>query len=569
VNRFTNGSEALRDRKLHVMIQLGNRTGLAFAGWLFLRLLSFLFQLTGTGRDLPMNLESTRDRYAFPAFKVASLFKTTHFGGSLQTNPSLPKNYIAVVSVVSLDHLPNLMPRMVSRFQQYLSDSIVDMTYFLEGDQEDELPERALCSVRQVHVRPEKIGRDPQDYLSPSEERTPADESNEDALHDSPPPTSLSELYQHSMNTLTSMASMISAPIKQSSTELTAGAVDENQSDDDGKEIPQRLRSDENELDPLQKAVGFVIEILETVQVPARVKRGNFDVSGEMEETEYLIMTMVPVLRMFNRCDIERFMSDCDFNIKDTAVRLVQTAAWRGRTFPLDKRRFRIELQNGQFFQQGFDLEKNPVFYFRNLCRGPWRGDEEAVISAVLYRFEQSLAKFTVENPFTKATLIVLMGAPMMATPSLSEEEKTVSVEDSGGGGEADATTVASTSHQGKVNNVRRSQPQTNNPRISMDERWKCHTNKEVIGKLCGLMRTHYPARLSKVLLVKGRGKNMYYGTGLEGKIKLKKILDDQELGDKIKFVSKTSELTNYVAIDELCIIVGGKAPVVPSSYEF
>jgi hypothetical protein len=573
VDRFRNGSEAIRDRKLHIMIQLGNSLGLSLGGWLFLRILSFLFQLTGTGRDLPMNLQSTRDRYAFPAFKVASFFKTTHFGGSLQKSRSLPKNYVAAVSVVSLDHLPNLVPRIFSRFQQHLADSIVDMTYFLEGDQEDELPERALCSLRQVHANPEKIGRDPHEHLFPLEGGSQRDESSEDAWHGNPPPISLSGLYQHSMTALTSVASMISTPIYHARTELTMTTMTDNESMD-GEEIPHRVLADGNELDPAKLAVESVMEILETVQVPMRVKRDDFDSSLsdkvllETDESDDIVMTMVHVLRVFGRCDIERFLRDCDFDVKESAVRLVQTAAWRGRTFPLDKRRFRIELQSGQFFQQGIDLEKNPVFYFRNKCRGPWRGDEEAVISAVLCRLELSLVEVTSKNPYTMATLIVLMGAPRILSRGLSEEE-IVSVQEDGDDVEAEATTGASTTSKGSVNNVSGGELQTNNPRISMDERWTCHTNKAMIGRLFGLLRTHYPARLSKVLIVKGRGKNMYYGTSFEGKIKLNKILDDQEVRDKIKFVSKTSELTNYVAIDELCTIVGGKAPIVPSSYEF
>ena len=109
----------------------------------------------------------------------------------------------------------------------------------------------------------------------------------------------------------------------------------------------------------------------------------------------------------------------------------------------------------------------------------------------------------------------------------------------------------------------------TNNPRVSLDEHWKCHTSTEMTQKLLDLLCTHYPGRLSRVLIVKGRGKNTYYGTELEAKIKLKKVLGFKRVRDKVQFVNKTSDLISYVALEELSTIVGGKALVPPSSYEF
>ncbi len=90
----------------------------------------------------------------------------------------------------------------------------------------------------------------------------------------------------------------------------------------------------------------------------------------------------LPVLEIVRRDDIKRFVRASNFDVKKTSVRIVQTAAWRGRTFPVDVRKCRIELQNGQFFQQGFDRQHNPVYYFRNVCLGPWRKDIDAVVHA-------------------------------------------------------------------------------------------------------------------------------------------------------------------------------------------
>jgi hypothetical protein len=130
-------------------------------------------------------------------------------------------------------------------------------------------------------------------------------------------------------------------------------------------------------------------------------------------------LMQVSILRRINRSDIRRYFVAADCVLKNTAVRIVESAAWRGLTFPIDTRTCRIELQNGIFFQCGKDLEGNPVYYFQNTLIGPWRKDEDAVIAAVLYRLaavlhrlETSLNEFAREDPEVKCTLIVSMGKP-------------------------------------------------------------------------------------------------------------------------------------------------------------
>lgn len=567
MDRFTNGNEEIRERKMYSMIQLGNRSGLSYAGWLFLRLVSLLFQLTETGRNLPINLESTRDRYAFPSFKVSSFFKSRHFGGALQADSTMPMNYVAGAADVSLDHLSNLIPRILfTKLQKHLSDSIVDMTYFLEGDKEDELPERVLCTARQVHVDPSKVAKEPWPHLAPMKRPVLESKESEEA------PSSFRQLYKTSVNSFNAVASIVTSPLRQPNNESTMPmqAISEEESGD-FDEIPDYLKGKGDSLDPLEVAVNSVIEILGKAEVPTRRKPEDLKLESskklmdETEETGFTVMTLIPVLKVFDRCDIKRFVRDCDFEIKDAAVRLVQTAAWRGRTFPLDKRRFRIQLQNGQFFQQGVDRSNNPVFYFRNMCRGPWKNDVDASISAILYRLDKSLSNF---SPKAKATLIVLMGAPKKGKERKGDEESSVL----GGEDEDETTTVGGVTVATATEDVDGSDPslwRTNNPRISLDEHWKCHTSAEMMGKLLDIVQVHYPGRLSRALIVKGRGKNMYYGTSLEGRLKLNKVIGIQKVRDKINFVTKTTELVQYVAADELCTIVGGKAPVVSTAYEF
>ena len=93
ISRFTNGNETVRDKKVHMMVQIGQSQTLSFLGILLVRFLAFLVSLTQKGRESPMSLEARRDRIPLPAIRVASYGETFHFGGALQTDKSLPQNY--------------------------------------------------------------------------------------------------------------------------------------------------------------------------------------------------------------------------------------------------------------------------------------------------------------------------------------------------------------------------------------------------------------------------------------------------------------------------------------------
>ena len=75
--------------------------------------------------------------------------------------------------------------------------------------------------------------------------------------------------------------------------------------------------------------------------------------------------------------------------------------------FPVDTRTCRIELQSGQFIQQGEDLERNAVFYFRHMCVGPWRKHGDAVIQAVLHRRPSFAALITAKEETGAATVVL------------------------------------------------------------------------------------------------------------------------------------------------------------------
>ena len=111
--RFANGDKLVRDRKLHMMIQLGPYVGLSFIGWVILRLLSFLLSLTKKGRESRIGYETTRDRSPFPALRLVNYADTFHFGGSMKVDPSMPDNYVAVNSSYDSTHMPNILARLL------------------------------------------------------------------------------------------------------------------------------------------------------------------------------------------------------------------------------------------------------------------------------------------------------------------------------------------------------------------------------------------------------------------------------------------------------------------------
>lgn len=89
------------------------------------------------------------------------------------------------------------------------------------------------------------------------------------------------------------------------------------------------------------------------------------------------------VLKEFSTNDVRRFLVESNGKIKVAVARLTSTALWRREVFPVDIRKCRVELQSGQIFSYGEDYDGHPVFFFRNMCLGPWRKNAEATVSAV------------------------------------------------------------------------------------------------------------------------------------------------------------------------------------------
>jgi hypothetical protein len=115
----------------------------------------------------------------------------------------------------------------------------------------------------------------------------------------------------------------------------------------------------------------------------------------------------LPAFEKLDRSDLRRFCVACDCDLQKAAIRFVKSTALREIVFPVDTRACQIELQSGQFLQQGEDLEGNAIFYFRHmLCVGPWRKHGDAVIQAVLHR-PSSVAALITANEETAATVVL------------------------------------------------------------------------------------------------------------------------------------------------------------------
>ena len=206
--------------------------------------------------------------------------------------------------------------------------------------------------------------------------------------------------------------------------------------------------------------------------------------------------------------------------------------------FPIDTRECRIELESGQFFMQGFDLKLNPVFYFRNMCIGPWRKDVNASVLATLYRFERAAENLIKMNPDFKCTVIIFMGKPIQATDDMCEERSEASKADDG-----------SISTKTGLDN----------------RRWEyfVHTNFKLTQQLIETFSRHYPGRLCTVLVVPNGGWEKMIGT--HG---LRRYLQSQVTRDKVKILDGPEDLQFFVSADQLVIPMGGNAPINKGAFQ-
>eukprot|EP00980_Cylindrotheca_fusiformis_P001574 scaffold360_cov107-Cylindrotheca_fusiformis.AAC.4 len=561
MERFVQGSKEVRDRKVQLMLQLGQRSNLSFSGWVALRALALHLKFN-RGRGSPLGLEATKDRYTLPSIRMSDYGETHHFGGALQNNSDLPKNYVSMTASFASSSISHIL---FSFFEERLKVRAVDLTFVLEGEQDDELPERALCTTRVVNVDTQSVAQVP----SPKDVKEQTKESA-----DANAGTSFSRWAKHSLDHAIAFFSTTGASASENDVH------DLRRNPSVGSRLPQ-IQSD----DPWEKATNDLIDVLLDLDIPiARGKNNEHRTVENMRSPDdgenHEEMTTIPVLSYFNRWDITQFLRATEGDVKKAALRMVETAAWRGRTFPIDTRSCRIELKNGQFFHQGSDCRGNPVFYLRNLCLGPWREDADATLDAMLHRLDTTLSKASLEKPDSKMTLIILMGRPVEQGEfdDIVEEEsdeEVVESNDEESGDEAEDAEVESAEEAEDIDDANDAEDSGEespaydfNPRVPPSETWQLHTNKSVLKRFFDIIATHYPGRLGALLVVTGKGRNFYYATKIRRNAAFRKLIHSNIIRRKLRFADTFAELATYVDRRELVTIVGGAIPIEKSAYE-
>lgn len=555
---------------------MGQSHSLSFLGMLLVRFLSFLFSLTIKGQESPLSLQARRDRIPFPAIRVASYGQTYHFGGPMQDNDELPKNYVGM----NMAFTPKGMPNLVSRFlftylNDQMSERVLDFTLVLEGESEDELPERALCTTRMVRVDTGAVAKTPttndfrQVGQATGDEPRSVPSEQEGAL----------QIWWQGLATVLATAFRASLVVSGWATghQNEAAAIALSPRLAEGKiplQIPRGPSSPRYDV-AIEGAIDEVTALLKGVRVPVRRnslgQMSSPKYSGRLSKVLPEDMVLVPVLETINRHDIKRFLTSSGYNIGMAAVRIVETSGWRGRTFPVNINGCRIELQSGQFFQRGYDRSGNPVFYFATTCRGPWRRNTEATMSAALHRFETALSELCTVKPDTCITLVVLLGHSKLgknSTDGLGEAEDEESENgDAEEGSECrTAETIKTTaldSHCGE------SRHYISNPRIPVAEAWQLHSTKEIVEEFISLLFLHYPERISKVLLAKGKGRKTFYATKVAVARAMKHCVASSESRTRITFLQTLSRLRLFIDETELSEAAGGSSPMSDAAFDF
>jgi hypothetical protein len=588
--RFAEADAKVRDRKLEVFLQLGPGGGLSPLVWVGIKAVSMLQSWTRES-DQQIPVESGGERTQFPGICMSNYMQMHHFGGSLQTNAVLPTNYIAATARVDANQMGNMLSRMLyQRLEDgALGASIVDFSYVLEGHKTDELPERVLGTVRMVHCDPIKYALPVELSAQQEQEAHPVlsiDVENRQLSSTVPPGThSVKDNAKQETTSWWGFLGHKTASVEQGETK-----EEEKIPDSTADPRSQVLKDDDG---PFRAGIDALIDILDGVQVP--VRRASLDdyqlhVATNIPEDQLSLLTPqirhedlvnLPVLEKLDRSDLRRYYTACECDLKIAAIRIIESTAWRGITFPINTRFCRIELQSGQFFQQGNDLKGNTVFYFRNMCVGPWRQDADAVIRAVLHRLETSLQKLTKKKPGVKITLVVLLGRPLFKKKKnrgkkkhdKNDDETKITAENT----EAGETLEDEDEHTDVTLSERVDGEDTSwnpfkmgvNPRLQASEDYHVHTNPTLIKQLIDTLMLHYPERLHKVIFVPGKSRGYgYWGTAVQVQIAIRNTIQSPRTRSRCFVLHRVGELKEFVHRSEIVTIAGGEAPLHEEVFE-
>lgn len=491
---------------MHMMIQVGQTHTFSLLGMIILRFLLFLFGLTTKGRESALSLQSRRDRTTFPALRMSSFGQTSHFGGMLQRDVLLPRNYVSMNVVLGSKEMPSLVSRLLfDKLDNLMPTLVVDFTLALEGETDDELPERALCTARLVRVDADAVAKTPNDTNTAVAERT------ETVFPDDPGSV-------QAVENMTRYASFLRLllPIRRLRRQDEGPPQKDEQ--DGSKSHDSQIATCLETNDSTEKAINEVICLLEGVTVPI------LSVHSPVLQNEL-------VLRTVRRSDICRFLLVCDLDIKQAAVRVVETAAWRGRVFPIDSGSCRVELHSKQVVPFGVDSEGNFVFYFNSVRRGPWRRNVDATIVAALYTLDNFLAGSKSWDPFC---LVILMGTfePEKKRASTDNEDPNNETPESGSKDPENALFF--------------------NSRVSAEEVWQLHANVDLLEELIRVLLTHYPKMLSKVLFVSGDGPHKLFRSSAALHHAMKPIFHSARSPDISKILPTSRALRQFIDVGQL-----------------
>jgi hypothetical protein len=264
----------------------------------------------------------------------------------LQSDRAMPLNYVGYSLRVSSRRKNNFATRiLISYFEDGgLSRDVVDFTLVLAGETEDELPERALATCRKVHYSGDEVAL-PISHIMPH-----GTTSTFDMLPESPGSsrvTSSIGLYFRIFVTDPAIATML--PLTRLSllrgnsalnipNPLTRNELTKAPTDEIGDECDVVTSND-----PFEKAVNELVEIFEDVSVPVRKSQmahfGSASSPLILTSKSSIVgatpissddLIQVSILRRINRSDIRRYFVAADCVLKNTAVRIVESAAWRG-----------------------------------------------------------------------------------------------------------------------------------------------------------------------------------------------------------------------------------------------
>jgi hypothetical protein len=286
----------LRKQKLELFVQLGPMPQLSSLTRFALNALRACWNWGRRRRGksmIPIVNDDDLNRRPFPGMTLNRYTKTRHFPGVLP-------NYLAFSSHLDATTMTNPFAKVLYKS---LPLSVIDFSFVLKGLSQEELPERALGTVRICQYLPSL------DALPP------------------PKPPILIVKTTNSSNVTSFSPDYSSSGIESSV--LTMQRLREQLDNFSHDELILKYRGECEAL----------VDILSGVLIPTK----TFSKTALHRSDEHL-MVDVPVLNGLNAYDLIRYLFASEFDLKAAAVKIVESAAWRGVTFPVDKRACRVSI---------------------------------------------------------------------------------------------------------------------------------------------------------------------------------------------------------------------------------